>query len=192
VWEQAGGEALLVDCAGEPAQILAVMQEHDLRLRTVVLTHGHMDHTESLGRLVQRTGAQVLVHARDAAMLHDPMLSGAALFGFPHENVSPEVLLEEGATVSLPGTEVALTVLHTPGHSPGSLCLSGGEVLFSGDALFAGSIGRMDLPGGDEEQMMASLARLMELPDATTVYPGHGPPTTIGEERAHNPWLEGW
>ncbi len=83
-------------------------------------------------------------------------------------------------------------MLHTPGHTPGSICLSAPAFLFSGDTLFAGSIGRMDLPGGDEEQMEASLHRLLELPDETAVYPGHGPATSIGHERNSNPWLEGW
>ncbi len=192
VWSQEGGPALLVDCAGAPEEILAVVEQHGLRLHTVVLTHGHMDHTESLAQLLQHTGAQVAIHAQDAPMLRDPVLSGAALFGYPHQEVTPQLLLEEGDTVALPDTEVSFEVFHTPGHTPGSICLYGGDTLFSGDTLFAGSIGRMDLPGGSEEQMADSLARLAALPEATAVYPGHGPATTVGEERLHNPWLEGW
>ena len=132
------------------------------------------------------------IHAHDAAMLSDPMLSGAALFGYSQTETTPDRLLTDGETISLPDPALPFTVLHTPGHTPGSICLYGQGVLFSGDTLFAGSIGRMDLPGGDEDQMQASLHRLMELPDGTAVYPGHGPATTIGEEKRNNPWLEGW
>jgi hydroxyacylglutathione hydrolase len=191
VWDAPGGKALLVDCAGAPRQILHPVQERGLHLALVVLTHGHMDHTERLDELVQRTGAQVALHELDAPLLRDPMLSGAALFGYPHADATPDRLLREGDVVSLADTGLSLTVLHTPGHTPGSICLAGEGVLFSGDTLFAGSIGRMDLPGGDEAEMTASLRRLAELPEATTVYPGHEPATTIGEEKRHNPWLEG-
>ncbi len=192
VWDRPGGDALLVDCAGSLDEILAAAQQHNLRLREIVLTHGHMDHTESLAALVERTGVRIALHPLDEAMLHDPMLNGSALFGYPHQEATAGVLLQDGDAVSLPDGSLALTVLHTPGHSPGSICLYGGNVLFSGDTLFAGSIGRMDLPGGDEGQMTASLARLAELPEDTVVYPGHGPATTIGEERRHNPYLAGW
>jgi len=189
VWDEPGGNALLVDCAGTPRQILAPAQERGLSLAVIVLTHGHMDHTERLAELVQRTAAEVAIHELDAPLLRDPMLNGAALFGYPHADATPDRLLREGDAIALAGAAITLTVLHTPGHTPGSICLLGEGALFSGDTLFAGSIGRTDLPGGDETEMAASLQRLTELPEATTVYPGHGPTTTLREEKRHNPWL---
>ncbi len=168
------------------------MDSRGLHLSLIVLTHGHMDHIECLADLAARTGAEVTIHALDALMLSDPTLSGATLFGYSQAPTTPGRLLSDGDEVSLPDADLKFTVLHTPGHTPGSICLLAPNVLFSGDTLFAGSIGRMDLPGGDEEQMEASLHRLLELPDTTTVYPGHGPATSIGEERDSNPWLGGW
>jgi hydroxyacylglutathione hydrolase len=178
-----------VDCAGRAEEVLEAASEKQLRLRQIVLTHGHMDHIESLSRLVQLTSATVAIHELDAPMLRDPELNGAALFGYPYQEVPPDRLLHEGDLISLPDTDIALTVLHTPGHTPGSICLQSDTVLFSGDTLFAGGIGRMDLPGGSERDMMQSLRRLIAFPGELTVYPGHGPATTIGEEREGNPWL---
>ena len=189
VWPDSGAEALLVDCAGDAAAILAEAERQQLRIRVVVLTHGHIDHVDGLADLQRATSARVLVHQLDADQLTDPMISGAALFGLSQDRVTPDTLLGEGEWVRLEGADLSLQVLHTPGHTPGSICLLGEGVLFSGDTLFAGGIGRMDLPGGDEAAMTASLARLMELPDDLEVYPGHGPATTLGYERRHNPWL---
>jgi glyoxylase-like metal-dependent hydrolase (beta-lactamase superfamily II) len=189
VWEDGAGDALLVDCAGEADEILSGATDRGLQIRLIVNTHGHTDHTEALARLRELTDAETAVHELDAVMLSDSMLSGAAMFGFPHEAVDPDWLLSEGDDIGVPASEASLTVLHTPGHSPGSICLLGEGILFSGDCLFAGGIGRTDLPGGDERAMMTSLARLAELDPAIVVYPGHGPVTTIGDELAANPWL---
>jgi len=189
-WEGAG-KGLLVDCAGEAREVLAAAQGRGIQIELIAITHGHVDHIESLAELKELTGARVAVHELDAPMLGDPMLSGAALFGFPQRGVEAEVLLHEGDSIAVPGSAVSLSVLHTPGHSPGSICLLGDGVLFSGDCLFAGGIGRVDLSGGDPRAMMESLARLAGLDPALVVYPGHGPATTIGAEVAGNPWLSG-
>lgn len=181
--------ALLIDCAGDPQDIVGAAEERDLEISLIVNTHGHADHTESLTRLKDMTGAKLAIHELDAPMLSDPMLSGAATFGFSQQGASAERLLKEGDAVAIPHTDSILSVLHTPGHSPGSICLLGDGMLFSGDCLFAGGIGRVDLPGGDERAMMNSLARLTQLDPAAAVYPGHGPATTIGDELASNPWL---
>lgn len=181
--------ALLVDCAGGSDEVLRAASRHRLSIELVVGTHGHTDHIECLADLKEATNARIAVHEMDAPMLADPMLSGAALFGFSQRGVQPDVLLHEGDEVPIPGSDVSLSVLHTPGHSPGSVSLLGEGVLFSGDCLFASGIGRVDLAGGDERAMMASLARLAALDPELTVYPGHGPATTVGVEAAKNPWL---
>lgn len=191
VWQEGRAPALLVDAAGEPEEVLEAAGSQGIAVRLIVLTHGHIDHMEAAARLKQLTGAGLAIHELDAPMLGDAMLSGAALFGFAQQGSAADRLLHEGDVVSLEGTDISLQVLHTPGHTPGSVCFLGNGVLFSGDCLFAGGIGRVDLPGGDERAMMRSLARLAALDGDLTVYPGHGPATTIGEERRDNPWLGG-
>ncbi len=181
--------ALIVDAAGDPEDILSAARARGLEIRLVVLTHGHIDHIEAAGELKRRTGAQLAIHEADAPMLERPELSGAALFGFPQTPTSADRLLKEGDDLSLEDSDISLRVLHTPGHSPGSISLLAEGALFSGDCLFAGGIGRTDLPGGDEEAMTASLRRLVSLDGDLPVYPGHGPATTLSAERATNPWL---
>jgi len=182
-------KSLLIDCAGRADEILDAAKRHSLKIELIVSTHGHTDHIECLPELKEATGARIAVHELDAPMLSDPMLSGAALFGFSQRGVQPDALLHEGERVAIPGSDVSLFVLHTPGHSPGSISLLGDGVLFSGDCLFAGGIGRVDLAGGDEREMMQSLLRIAQLDPQLIVYPGHGPTTTIGTETAGNPWL---
>jgi glyoxylase-like metal-dependent hydrolase (beta-lactamase superfamily II) len=191
VWQERASAALVIDCAGDALDIVNALDDRDLELRQIVNTHGHADHVEALAGLHEATGAEIAIHEADAPMLTDAYLSGAAMLGFPRPRVAAGRLLSEGDQVSLEGTDIALTVMHTPGHTPGSICLLGGDVLFSGDTLFAGGIGRVDLPGGDPRAMTESLRRLVELAPETTVYPGHGEATTIGDERESSPWLEG-
>jgi glyoxylase-like metal-dependent hydrolase (beta-lactamase superfamily II) len=192
VWQPGQAGALLVDAAGEPEQVLAAAKSQTVGLRLIVLTHGHIDHIEGAARLKRLTGAELAIHELDANMLGDAGLSGAGLFGFAQERTAADRMLHEGDVVALEGTDINLEVLHTPGHTPGSICLLAESVLFSGDCLFAGGIGRVDLPGGDEQAMARSLARLAALDGDLTVYPGHGPATTMGEEQGGNPWLHGW
>ena len=190
VWEKPSTFALLVDCAGQADEILAHARGLGLTISLIVNTHGHIDHIEALAKLKRLTGARVAVHELDAPMLADSMVSGAAVFGFSQEGVTPDSLLREGAKVEASSGGPIFTVLHTPGHSPGSICLLGEGALFSGDCLFASGIGRVDLSGGDEGAMIRSLRRLVGLDPGLVVYPGHGPATTIGAEVSHNPWLE--
>ena len=189
VWQEGKPNALLLDSAGDPDDVLNAARERDLDIKLLVNTHGHSDHIESAASVKQSTGADLYIHELDAPMLADPALSGATMFGLRQETTQADRLLREGDEVSLGGTGLSFTVLHTPGHTAGSICLLRDKVLFSGDCLFAGGIGRVDLPGGDEQAMMASLTRLAELDPDTVVYPGHGPATTIGAERESNPWL---
>jgi glyoxylase-like metal-dependent hydrolase (beta-lactamase superfamily II) len=185
--------------AVEPLE--AVLAEHRLTPVAVLLTHGHFDHTFSVAPVCDGHDVPAFIHPDDREMLADPMKGfsreGLAFFGGRLELREPREVrtLDDGATLDLAG--ITLRVDHTPGHTPGSVVFStattqGDEVILAGDTLFAGSIGRTDLPGGDYAQMMRSLRdKLLTRDDAAHVLPGHGPTTTIGRERASNPFLQG-
>jgi glyoxylase-like metal-dependent hydrolase (beta-lactamase superfamily II) len=136
-----------------------------------------------------RQGFPLMIHAADAPMLENHELSGANWIGLAQESCQASRLLEEGDTIDLWGGDSPLQVIHTPGHSPGGICLLAQGCAFAGDLLFAGGIGRTDLPGGNDEEMQHSLQKIMTLPDNTRVFSGHGPSTTIGQERENNPFL---
>jgi glyoxylase-like metal-dependent hydrolase (beta-lactamase superfamily II) len=178
-------EAIAIDTATPSlAWIADELAARDWTLKLIVSTHGHWDHIGDNAAVAEHTGAEIAVHALDRERLTDPKPLWA-----PFEIVPsvPAVDLAEGGEIRFGA--LRLTVLHTPGHTEGSVCLYDPDagLLFSGDTLFAGGWGRVDLPGGDPDVMAASLARLSELPDAVRVYPGHGADTTVGRERA---WLE--
>jgi len=181
-----GGEALVIDPGEVTPDILHAID--GFRVPTIVNTHGHCDHCGGNAALLKQTGAELVLHSADLPLLRS-MEAQAEMFGVSVEpSPDPDRFLREGDTVTVGG--VTLKVLHTPGHSPGHIVLVGDGIAFVGDVLFAGSVGRTDLPGGDTHQLLESIGRkLLTLPDATTVYPGHGPATTIGQERRTNPFL---
>jgi hydroxyacylglutathione hydrolase len=191
-------EALVIDPGDEVGRILDLLGRHKLTVKAIVSTHAHIDHVGGLSKLHNYTGAPVLMH-RDDLPLYQAMDVQAAFIGVaPPELASVDQLLKEGDVLRWGAFEAQ--VIHTPGHTPGSVSLylprAAGKIsvpapqLFAGDTLFAGSIGRTDLWGGSFEQIMESLVgKLMELPDETHVYPGHGPATSIGQERDSNPFL---
>jgi hydroxyacylglutathione hydrolase len=192
-------EALVIDPGDEVNRILDLIGRHKLSVQAIVSTHAHIDHVGGLSKLHRYTGAPVLMH-RDDLQLYQGMDVQAAFLGVAApELVSIDHLLAEGDVLHWGSCEAR--VIHTPGHTPGSVCLfvpnDNGAIalaapqLFAGDTLFAGSIGRTDLWGGSMDQIMDSLrGKLMELPDSTIVHPGHGPVTTIGNERYTNPFLK--
>lgn len=193
-------EALVVDPGDEAARILELLAKHALTVKAIVSTHAHIDHVGGLRKMQEATGAPVLMHGDDME-LYRLLDKQAAWIGMrAPDPARVDTLLREGDTLRWGRFEA--NVLHTPGHTPGSISLylpaekeaeSGAESgkLLAGDTLFAGSIGRTDLWGGSLEQILSSIHhKLMVLPDATVVYPGHGSITTIGEERAYNPFLE--
>ena len=171
-----GSEAVVIDPGYEPDTILDALE--GLTLKAILLTHGHFDHVGAVKELVAETGCAVYIHAAETAL--PPMMTAGALY-YTHT-------YDEGDTIS-PISGLELTVLHTPGHTPGSVCLLWNNELFAGDTLFAGSCGRVDLPGGDPALMLQSLDRLAALQADYRVHPGHGPSTTLAQEKRHNPYL---
>jgi len=181
-------QALVVDPGDEAERILQAIRENGLELKMVVNTHGHFDHIGGNRFLVEQTGAELLIHEEDLSALRRAR-EHAAIYGMSvTPSPEPARLLQGGETLAL--GEIELQVLHTPGHSPGGICLLADGHLFSGDTLFAGSVGRTDLPGGDHATLVEGIRRqLISLPEATVVHPGHGPDTTIGREKRVNPYV---
>ena len=193
-------EALVVDPGDEADRILRVLAKHALTVKAIVSTHAHIDHVGGLRKMQQATGAPVLMHGDDMELYRHLDIQAAWIGMRTPDPVSIDKFLREGDTLRWGRFEA--NVFHTPGHTPGSISLylapkkeenaglDGGKLL-AGDTLFAGSIGRTDLPGGSLEKILHSIhQKLLILPDETIVYPGHGAVTTIGQERAANPFLE--
>lgn len=186
-WEESTKEAIVIDPGKPIDQICSALFENNLKLVGIILTHGHYDHIIGVSELKSKIGAPVYAHSGDAAMLANPMLNLSQLFA-GEIILKPDRLLSEGDALCV--GNFILTVRHTPGHTPGGICLLGDDLLFSGDTLFAGSIGRTDLPGGDEKALLHSVRCLLSVSDQTRVFPGHGPETRMGIERAVNPFLQ--
>ncbi|MGA7524912.1 MAG: MBL fold metallo-hydrolase [Acidobacteriaceae bacterium] len=188
--DEASGEAMVVDPGDNIPQILASLQKHHLTPKQIVVTHGHIDHVGGALLLKRATGAPVLMNQNDLPQLEMMDVQAGWLGIAPPEVAPPDASAEDGMTAGIAGH--AARILTTPGHTQGSICLhfAPDNLLLAGDTLFAGSIGRTDLPGGDGRQILRSIHdRLLVLPEETLVIPGHGPATTIGEEREANPFL---
>lgn len=187
VWDDSK-HGLVIDPADQAEEILTLIREQELIIDCVVLTHAHFDHMMAAGAVCRETGAPLYLGRGDLATFADPALNLSGWFSPPKILTLPDGQpLKEGDCLSV--GSLSFTVLETPGHTPGCICLLGKGILFSGDTLFRNSIGRLDFPGGNEAQMIASLKRLTDLPADTKVYSGHGPATTIGTEIQHNPFL---
>jgi len=192
VWCNKTKKAIVIDpgfeLESEGKIVLDILKKNDLTAKFIVDTHGHPDHTCGNGIVKDATSAPILIHRLDANMLSSVGKRLTALFGVHVNSPTADGYLKDGDVVKF--GEVALRVLHTPGHSPGSVSLVGEDCVFTGDTLFAGSIGRTDILGGSSKEIMQSLKKLALLPDKFVVYPGHGPKSTIGEEKRSNPFLQ--
>ena len=183
-------EGVVIDPGGDFESIYRLVQAHGLKIGTIINTHGHFDHIGANRQLLAACHARLLIHQADAPML-DKVADAARMFGMAGENSPPadEFLFD---TMTVTFGEHHLKVLHTPGHTQGGCCLyfEDERMVITGDTLFADSIGRTDLPGGSHEQLLQSIrSKLFTLPDDVTAYPGHGPQTTIGHEKQHNPYF---
>ena len=192
-WLDGRDDALVIDPGLEPEQILDCLRQEGLSLAAILCTHGHADHIGGNAALKAAfPDAPLLIGKHEAAMLADPNLNLSAAFGEPLVSPPADRTLEDGETVELAG--IALETRHIPGHSPGHVVFvhHATPAVFGGDVLFAGGIGRWDFPGGDRKTLLRGIReKLLILPPETALYPGHGQDTTLGEEAASNPYLEG-
>jgi glyoxylase-like metal-dependent hydrolase (beta-lactamase superfamily II) len=184
-------EAIVIDPGDEIADILARLARRQLTLKQIIVTHAHIDHIGGAAQLRRVTGAPVLFHQADLPILGMMEMQAAWIGVATPEQTALDQSADDGLSAGIAGLEAE--VIHTPGHTPGSICLHfpKQELLLAGDTLFAGSVGRTDLPGGDTHALLRSIhTRLMILPENTLVVPGHGEQTTLGQEREMNPFLQ--
>jgi len=188
--DEASGEAIVVDPGDDIPRIVALLLKHRLTVKQILITHAHIDHIAGAAKLKQLTGAPVFYNQRDLPLVKMMDMQAGWLGVATPEVHPPDDTLDDGRMIAIAG--LTGSILHTPGHTQGSVCLHlpAENLLLAGDTLFAGSVGRTDLPGGDGPMLIRSIReRLLTLPDDTIVLPGHGPRTTIGEERQSNPFL---
>jgi len=181
-------EAAVIDPGDEGGRIIKRLEALGLQCKYIILTHGHADHIAALQQVREATGAQVLIHTKDEDTLTNPNMNLSMMIGMMLKFDAADRLLEEGDKIQV--GEITLEVIHTPGHTVGGISLKVEDFLITGDTLFAGSVGRSDFPGGNHNVLINSIkTKLLVYPDDTKVYSGHGPVTTIGDEKRYNPFL---
>lgn len=200
-------EAAVIDPGADYKEVVDVIEANGLTLKYIILTHGHIDHILHMTELQDACGGEVVIHEKDAPLLKDSFFNGSVMFAEDRRFREADILVRDGDILELRATggsngsksgDIKLEFIHTPGHTPGSMCIRATELLpgeeaysciFTGDTLFRLSIGRTDLGAGDSRQLAKSLQRLMELEDDLTVYPGHGQQSSIGYEKRHNRFI---
>lgn len=182
-------EVAVIDPGGNARAIVNVLEKEGLKAIYIINTHGHIDHIGGNRGVKEATAAKILIHEADAKMLTSAMSNFSFLMGSKVTSPPADQFIKDGDIIKI-GNTVELEVIHTPGHSPGGVCLKTGDIIFVGDTLFQMSIGRTDFPGGSHKQLIDNIKkRLLCYDDDVICYPGHGPATTIGFERANNPFL---
>ena len=179
--------AVIIDPAAEAKKIISTIEKNNLKPKFVILTHGHPDHVGALYELKEKYNLKVYINEKDQEMLQTNSTYFGPMVGLEIRDVKGDFYLKDGQELSL--GDLKFKIIETPGHTKGGVCILIENILFSGDTLFLGSMGRTDFPGGDEKEIFSSLKKLMQLPDETIVLPGHGPKTTIGYERKYNPYV---
>lgn len=186
IGDETSRQAIVIDPGDEPDLIMDVINENKSEVSYIVCTHGHFDHVGAVPDIKEKTGAKVVIH-KDEIEIYHAAKDMAAFWGYEVERLpEPDILVDDGDRITI--GDVSFTILHTPGHSPGGICLYGEGIVVTGDTLFAGSVGRTDFYGGDMNKLRESFNKLMSLPDETKVLPGHGPDSTIGIEKRDNPF----
>jgi hydroxyacylglutathione hydrolase len=181
-------DCAVVDPGAEPEKIVHVIEQKGLRPSVLINTHGHVDHVGANKDIKERYGIPLCIHSSDSAMLRNLLNSTMGFFIGAKKSPPPDRFIEEGEEIHIGNSR--LKVIHTPGHSPGSVSLSGDGFLLSGDMLFCGGVGRTDLPGGSWAELEKSIKdKIYSLPDDTFILPGHGPLTTVGQEKKSNPFV---
>jgi glyoxylase-like metal-dependent hydrolase (beta-lactamase superfamily II) len=184
VIEEASKECFITDPGDEPDRIMDFINENKLKVKYLICTHAHFDHVGAVPELKKETGARIVIH-KDDLPIYESSQEHASMWGFEIDPMPrPDMFVADGDSVDI--GNLRFEILHTPGHSPGGICIFGEGVVITGDTLFAGSVGRTDLPGGDILKLKASFKRLMSMSDGIKVLPGHGPETTIGREKTEN------
>jgi len=178
------GEGAVIDPGVETEEIQHIIKEQKLDLKYILLTHAHIDHILNMEALKSACGGKIVIHEDDFGLLGNPLMNGASLFGLKTVFGDADMKVSDGDILKLGSLE--MEIIHTPGHTPGSMCIKISDCLFTGDTLFRLGVGRTDLGAGDHDKLMASLKRLMNMDDNIKVYPGHGSATDIGYERKNN------